>query len=134
MLVDTIAILPGSGNTVGGIPREKTLTMPGELVAVTGHAKWFLPVNIRITSITARVSDASSGSPIRLAVKKNNTQITVDTVDIQEGSYVTTVTVPDINDADGNVGDYYTVDLIQVGSVVKGSDLTVQINYVTVSV
>lgn len=131
MLVDRIDVLSTGSNALVGVAREKTLTQPGEVVTVVGVVRWYVPTPIRLTSVVARLGVPTQGSPMRIVVKKDNIPIHSGYIEIPAGVSETVLPASSLTKPDASTNDFYTVDVVQVGTTVKGSDLTVQLNYVT---
>jgi len=131
MLVDS-PVLAGSSSLLIGQAKDKTLTQAGTLAVVTGVTRWTLTNAIRITSIVSRVETPSVGSDIQITVKKNGISVTTSPIVITANTNVNTTLAAAMitNKVTGVAGDYFTADVVQVGSTTSGSDLTVKINYV----
>lgn len=103
----------------------------GVLVATTGVSRFRFPWAVTILGVTAAVNTAPTGASIVLDVKRNGTSIFTTTANrptIAIGNNATTTEpAPDVSAL--NAGDFVTVDILQVGSTVAGSDLTVFIRY-----
>ncbi len=97
----------------------------GTLSTNVGTDKWYVPVNSKITSIRSRVEVAPQGNtPLTVAVKINS--VSTATLSINSGTTVSSLNTSTIN---VNTNDYITVDVINIGSTVAGSDLTVTFTY-----
>lgn len=97
----------------------------GTLSANVGTDKWYVPVKSKITSIISRVEVAPQGNtPLTVAVKINS--ISTATLSINSGTTVSSLNTSTIN---VNSNDYITVDVINIGNNVPGSDLTVTFTY-----
>lgn len=97
----------------------------GTLTTNVGTDKWYVPVNSKITSIRSRVEVAPQGNtPLTVAVKINS--ISTATLSINSGTTVSSLNTSTIN---VNSNDYITVDVINIGNTVAGSDLTVTFTY-----
>lgn len=129
MLIDQIE-LTGNSAAIIGTAGEKTLTMPGTMIPVLGVVRWYIPNAIRVTSIVARLETAPSGANFRLAVRKNGISVGNSPLEITPGSYEAQYAPEDLVKNTANKDDYFTVDILQVGALAAGEDLTLQINYV----
>jgi hypothetical protein len=99
----------------------------GTLIVFTGTARWYAPFNLEFQSITARVVE-SANDDIVIRVKKNDTLFVE--LEIPEDQF--SVVITDNNNVVLTMteGDYLTVDILQVGTVVQpGSDLYIQFKY-----
>ena len=104
------------------------LSAGGVLTVRTGTFRIYTEGNYTIETVRASVGTAPTGAALIVDVNKNGTTI-----------YTTQSARPQIaagaNSATGNspavatfaAGDYFTVDIDQVGSTVPGSDLTVTV-------
>jgi|DEB0MinimDraft_6_1074348.scaffolds.fasta_scaffold65563_2 hypothetical protein len=99
------------------------LVRKGELSAVTGNARWYAPSAISISNVVARVSTAPVGAALSVDIKRNGVSNNIVTIADggSEASNVTTITA--------NEGDYFTIDVLSVGSNTAGSDLHVIMKY-----
>jgi hypothetical protein len=113
-------------------PQVTRITIQGPLATGTDILPPIVaPTGITITGIYARVKIAPTGAGIRLGFNKNGSDDILGTatyVEIAAGAYSGNET----SDFDGSnavlaAGDYLTVDIDQVGSTVKGSDLSISI-------
>ena len=97
----------------------------GTLSTNVGTDKWYVPVKSKITSIISRVEVAPQGTtPLTVAVKINS--VSTATLSINSGTIVSSLNTSTIN---VNTNDYITVDVINIGNTVAGSDLTVTFTY-----
>ena len=105
-----------------------TFSKTGELATGTGTMRWYADNSYTIVEVRASVGTAPTGASVIVDVNKNGTTIfstqgnrpTIAVSTNTDGSNVPDVTTL----ADG---DYFSVDIDQIGSTVKGSDLTVQV-------
>lgn len=109
--------------------QQVTLSRPGVLFVSTGRARWYAPgapggPAITIKSVRCSVGTAPVGGVIEVVVKSSG--------------FSTLVTIPNGAQTSGrevmyigsvNPDEFFTVDVLKVGSSVPGSDLTVQIEY-----
>jgi hypothetical protein len=126
MLVDSLRVVEES--PVIGVAKEKSMIQPGELVPIVGVVRWTTNNHIRIGSLNASISAAPAGGSVVAHLKKNGS--TIATITIPANSVGVNVTTFVGNGADAQPNDYFTLDVVSVGSVVPGSNLKVQINYV----
>lgn len=105
--------------------RDNVLTAP-----YVGVGRFLFYFDATITGVVAAVNTAPTGAPIILDVNKNGVSIFPISVKprILAGAFSTAFEYgPDTTNI--APGDYLTVDIAQVGSIVPGSDLTVFIRY-----
>jgi hypothetical protein len=117
---------PGDGGAGGATVLERHYKKPGVLTVNPGTEKWYVPLNSTITSMRARVEVAPVGSQgvgVRINVNSNSTAtLTINT----------STTVSALNTSTVNVNENYfiTVDVINIGNINEGSDLTVTFTYI----
>jgi hypothetical protein len=115
----------GSGGGVG----IANLYQLGTLIVFEGTARWYAPFDLEFQTITARVIE-NANDDIEIEIKKNGILLTELTVPVGEYSAVLSSTNPVLT---MDEGDYLTVDILQVGTVVQpGSDLYIQFKYVNI--
>jgi hypothetical protein len=112
--------------TGAGLDMTRFLSMPGELSTFVGKARWYPPKNIALLSVRASVDTPPTGGAIQLVMRKNGV-IVGNSIDINSGQNRSILV--DFSGVTGGADDYFTVDVISVGSTIKGSDLTVVIAY-----
>ena len=115
-----------SGSGGASTVLERHYRKPGILTVNTGTEKWYVPVDSTITSIRARVEVAPSGNQsVNVAVKVNS--ISSATLSINSST-----TISSLNTATLLIktNDYVTVDVLNIGNTVAGSDLTVTFTYI----
>jgi hypothetical protein len=123
------ASLGPAGATGSAGPIYQMFTVPGELNVGTGKARFYAPIPMNIGIVAASVGTAPTGASIIVDVYKNGSTVFTTAGNrpaITIGSLSDLSSVPDIVSLDA--GDYLTVGIVQVGSTVSGSDLTIQIN------
>jgi len=101
-----------------------TFRQSGDLSVINGTKRWYSPKNINISKLVARVDIASVGSDIVININKNGVLTT--TMTIVDGTNKIINTTPNITMTDD---DYLTIDLMQIGSTVSGSELSITITY-----
>jgi len=101
-----------------------TFRQSGELSVITGLKRWYAPKNINISKLVARVDITPTGDNIIININKNGVLTTSMT--IVDGTSKVINTTPNITMTDD---DYLTIDLIQIGSTVSGSELSIIITY-----
>jgi hypothetical protein len=117
--------------TIAGVaPFVETFGVRGNLAVGVGGARWYANRPITVTNIRASVGTAPVGASLIVDVNKNGvtmftTQANRPTV--ASGNFIDSASVPDV--VAMAAGDYFTVDVDQVGSTTPGADLTVQIEY-----
>jgi hypothetical protein len=115
-------------NATGGASTvlERHYRKPGVLTVNTGTEKWYVPVDSTITSIKSRVEVAPQGAvPLTVAIKINN--ISTATLNINSATTVSLLNTSTINIRSN---DFVTVDVLNIGNTVAGSDLTVTFTYI----
>ena len=113
-----------SGHTHTANPLPLPFSTSGELAVATGAmaVPWY-GGSRTLQRLAARVTTAPTGAALTLELKKNGT--TVATLSVTAGSLAAqTTTFSDATIADG---DYLTLDVTQVGSTVKGSNLVASV-------
>jgi hypothetical protein len=114
----------GSQGNVG----VSNLYQAGDLIVFTGTQRWYAPYNLQFSKITARVLE-NANDDVEIEILKNGTLLTGLTIPV--GLYTASTTGDDSTVLTMNEGEYITVDLVQVGTVVQpGSDLYLQFKYV----
>jgi hypothetical protein len=120
-----------------GTPAAQPITsypfsVTGPLQPMRGTVRLPIPINGTILSITMTVDTAPFGTPIIADVHKNGSSIflPVNRPNIPSG-YHNVEVVPDVTAL--TAGDYLTVDIVQVGSSVRGSDLCLAVAVVHTS-
>lgn len=108
---------------------EISFNMLGELYIGQGVARWYITQNATITGVLASVATPPIDDVIVFDIKKNGTSI-FTTIEnrptIQSGEFVDTTTrIPD--DVNLVVGDYLTLDVLNIGFVEAGSGGIVRI-------
>ncbi len=103
---------------------ERHFHKTGTMTVSAGTQKWYVPSNITVTSIQARLETPPEGSNARFVVLKNNANFV--TLNITSGTTSTSYNVS----SNINNGDYITVNTEAFGSGVPGADLTVTFLYV----
>jgi hypothetical protein len=108
-----------------------TFSVVGPVTTAVGHSRFYMSTAGTITNVIVSVSSAPVGSAIIIDVKKNGVSIFTTLLNrptIPAGGFVDMSSIPDVTAF--SIGDYYTVDVVQVGSTSPGSDLVVQLEYV----
>lgn len=106
-----------------------TYSLPGVLYVGSGQIRLYFYENCTIGRVIASVGTPPSGSSIIIDVNKDGTTvygIQTNRPTIASGLYVATSTPSVVSISSG---EYLTVDVDQIGSVVPGSDLVVTIEY-----
>jgi hypothetical protein len=133
--VDTSASLLYGPKTTGAWPGSPillrttqiaTFSSSGVLAVKSGGTRYYYEQAATIQQVRASVGTAPSGASIIIDVRKNGTSIfpISPRPATTSGSNTTTAT-PDTTSL--AAGDYLTVDIVQVGSITPGADLTVEI-------
>lgn len=104
---------------------ERHYRKPGILTVSTGTEKWYVPAASIITGIIARVETAPTNiQGIDISVKVN--AVSSATLSINTSTFVSLLNTSTINI---NSNDIITVDVVNIGNTVPGSDLTVTFTY-----
>ena len=109
----------------GSVVFEKNYKRSGSLSIITSGYKWYVPTAISITGITARLETGPTGSSAVFAIKNNG--VLAATLTINAGTTISstyTTPIPII------VNNYITVDITAIGSIIRGSDLTITFTYI----
>jgi len=124
--VDNTTLL-GSGNLA--IPFEICYTVTGALTVGAGTIRWYCRENLTIQNVYVQVSTAPTGASIIVDVNKNAAGTIFTTQGnrptIAASAFTDTSSVPDITSM--TAGDYFLIDIDQIGSTVAGSNLCVRI-------
>jgi hypothetical protein len=115
-------------NATGGASTvlERHYRKPGILTQAPGTEKWYVPVDSIVTSARSRVEIAPQGAqPLTVAIKING--ISTATLSINSGTTISSLSTATIN---LRTNDYVTVDVLNIGNTVAGSDLTVTFTYI----
>lgn len=103
----------------------------GALTVTVGAGRFRFPFAATLLGVTAAVNTAPTGASVIADVTKNGTTVFTtqgNRPTIAASAFATaSETVPDVTAV--ALGDYFTVDVDQVGSTIAGSDLTVIIRY-----
>lgn len=115
-----------SGTVASSIP--VTFSQPGVLATGTGTMRWLCPwTSTTINYTVAAVGTAPTGASIICDVKKNGTTVYTTSANrptiVAGANATTTKPTPDVTAF--NAGDYLTVDIVQVGATIAGSDLVI---------
>jgi hypothetical protein len=105
-----------------------TFSMDGNLVTRIGTQRWRVIGSQSIAGVVITVGESPVGSDIVVDVNLNGASIFSDVSlqpNISPGGNDSGVRFPTITEA--SEGDYFTVDVDDVGSTFPGADLTVQV-------
>lgn len=110
------------GGGVGGIQ----FTIQGTVTVADDQTPyWVAPKNGTFTVAYARIKTAPTGQSLNMRVKKNGVAVTgINTLNISAGAQSANATGLSISYV---AGDYFSIDITQVGSTVAGADLTLAI-------
>lgn len=117
--------------TGGAVELTPTFSYNGTIATLTGTYRWYNDTGATLTigTVRASVGTAPAGASIIVDVRKNGTTIFTTTGNrptITAGSqYATAGGAPDTPTLAN--GDYWTVDIVQVGSTTAGASLTVTV-------
>lgn len=100
------------------------LTMPGVAFPASGSSRYYVDTACLIDSIRASVAIAPTGADIVLNIKVND--VTISVVTIADGTNMILDPSPGIV---LDPEDYITIEIAQVGSVIPGADLAIQIQF-----
>ena len=117
-----------SGTAIPSI--YQIFSVPSTLSSGTGKGRFYANRSLTIANVSASVGTAPTGSSIIIDVLKNGSTIFTTTSNrptITAGSFVDISSIPDSGYDTMVSGDYLTVSIIQVGSTISGSDLTLQV-------
>ena len=108
--------------------QDKHFYTIGELSVKQGTLYWRIIHDLKITKVIAHVKTPSIGVDISIHVVKNDNVNPSDLLydlDIQATQNQVT------NNTDKNLvaGDFIRIDIVQIGTTVKGNDLTVSFQY-----
>lgn len=101
-----------------GYEFERTFQSVGTLETSTGDQRFYFNNNTNLKTILTTVSSAPTGSAVIAKIKKNDSAVT-DTITIPAGDTL----VNQSSTTTFTKNDFITVDITQVGSANKGSDL-----------
>jgi hypothetical protein len=102
------------------------LSRPGTLAVGAGVARFPLPYPATIVSVQTAVGTAPTGASLIVDVNKNGTTIFStqgNRPTIAAAGFLSGTATP--NTTAMTAGDYFTIDVDQVGSTIAGADLTV---------
>jgi hypothetical protein len=102
--------------------RGVVINTTGALQAMTGVARWYPPIPMRLTSWEAWVGEAPVGANVQFTLRKNG--ISAATGSIVSGSV--RMALVDLS-LELTTTDYLTLDITGVGVAPKGSDLAVRL-------
>lgn len=111
-------------------PVYQLFTVPSTLNVGIGKARFYAPQSLTVTNVRASVGTAPTGSSVIVDVLKNGSTIFTTSGNrptILVGTFLDSSSVPDIAQATLVTNDYLVISIVQVGSSVAGSDLTVQL-------
>lgn len=111
-----------------------TLTAAGALTVGAGKDRWAPAFPCQVVGAVAAVGTAPTGAALIFDLKKNGTTIYTTTANrptVAAGNSTTGSGVPALPDVvDLALGDVLTLDVIQIGSTVAGSDARVVVEFV----
>lgn len=118
--------LPGGSSGNGVMP----YTIPDMLMVETGHARFEIPYDHTLLSVYVQIDTAPTGASAIFDVHRNGTTIFTTQANrptVAAGTNNATSGAIDL--PDGVVGDYYTVDVDQVGSTNPGAWAIVHLEF-----
>jgi hypothetical protein len=123
VMIEVITLGPQGPSGPSTIP----FTRSGELAPMTGDMRLYMEYDGTIRAARATVAEAPTGSSLIVDVNKNDTSIYATTQANRPTVLATELTglggEPD--DPDFVQGDYFTIDIDQVGSTLPGTTLVV---------
>ena len=102
---------------------ERHYHIPGIIGISTGTNRWWIQSNSLITQLRAQVTTAPTGTSIIININKNGSQAA------QLILAATTSSIESVVNIAATKDDYFTVDVIQKGSIIAGSDLVISFLY-----
>lgn len=116
--------LPYSSGPTGPSGLTPVFSRQGTLTTGAGTQRLYVERTGAVSVARASVGTPSSGSPILVDINKNGVSILSSPISIAAGTNTATGT---ISNSSVSAGDYFTVDIDQVGSGTAGANLTVTI-------
>ena len=100
-----------------------------DLVVGDDKAQIRLPFQFELTSVSANVNTAPTGSTISIQVQEDGSDIlsTPITIDVSETTSATAATPPVISDSTLAANSIISIDLDQVGSTIAGTGLKINL-------
>lgn len=123
-----VSQLPSSVVTGGGLLMN--FEQIGLLATATGQSRVRFPKAVSILNVAATVGTAPTGSSVIVDVNKNGTTVFTTQSNrpaIGISANASSDTIPDVTAL--AAGDYLSVDIDQVGSIVPAGDLIVTVHY-----
>jgi hypothetical protein len=108
----------------------QSFTVPSTLNTGTGKARFYASAGYTVTNVAVSVGTAPTGSSVIVDVLKNGSTIFTTTANrptITAGNFQDASSIPNSSESAIISGDYLTISILQIGSTIAGSDLTVQI-------
>lgn len=118
---NSLAFATGPAGATGLNP---IYSVQGTVSPLVGTHRVYAERSGTVAAVRASVGTAPTGSAILVDVNKNGTSILSSPISIAIGS---NTAVGTINNFSVSAGDYFTVDIDQVGSSTAGANLTVAI-------
>lgn len=109
-----------------------TFAKTGVLTTGTGKIRYRFPFAATIVGVSLACNTAPTGASIICDINKNGTTIFTTQANrptILAGAFATAAEVTNMNITSVAAGDYFTLDIDQVGSTVAGADLSAFIRY-----
>jgi len=104
---------------------NKTYNYTGVLKVNTGEKRIYMTRAAALGDFDMFVTVAPVGADLTISIKKNGSQIATGT--ITDGGYSSTGNSVSTSNAGFVSGDYYTIDITQVGSTTAGENLYVNL-------
>lgn len=110
-------------------PFTMTVTIPGTAIVRTGTMRQYLEYDGVISTIRISAGTPPAGASLLVDIKKNGTSILAAPAGLSSGSSVATITPTTTT---FSAGDYFTLDVTQVGSTTPGSEVAVSLTVTAV--
>lgn len=118
----------GSVKGADGIsPKEVYYSSTGTLAIRTGQLKRYIRDNHTIARVEILLGTAAGGSDILFDIKKNGVSHSIFNTDAVIPQGTLSATIDSFSNATLTAGDYLSVDITQIGSMVSGADLALTI-------
>lgn len=109
---------------------RETYTITGTLVVGTGSTRLYMATAGNVVNVIAGVGTAPTGASVIFDVNKNGTTIFTtqgNRPTIAASAFSDTSSTPDVTSF--SAGDYFTIDVDQIGSTIAGSTATITIEW-----
>lgn len=113
-----------NGTTVNTALSHFNYVIPGTLNKFNGKKRWYAPSNLEIITIRGYLTQAADLA-VNLNIRKNGNIVKAFNI-LANDTYGQSSNNPEFVMSQG---DYLTLDLVQAGTIQKGSDLYIQFIY-----